>query len=602
MFKKLLITFLNWMVISKRMESDKTIEVEFKTDVYKKIKLEYVLLALFFIALLYFMSVFDGGHLIHAQGPYNYAAGDMFTFVAFADVAKYENDYTRQPPYIAGGQTDAVNFFSMTGAIIAAELSTFIGAESYDFIIHLNLLFIALSVFIIYLFMRKISVNLALLGLPFSLLMFSWPFNWIIDWGAHLSNVNLIFVVTSLFCLYYLDRKYMAVLLGILNGAGVLAHAREFLMFNVVIAVYFLVRLLKENVLIETIKKPSLIKQFLKENATVISLKNYVLITVPITLFMMFRQLPGVKTIAYGPGYNGPGIPGIFEYIAPSQFHHVYFPQFGFYQYLLWLGVLIALYLIFTNKKKDIDIIALFSLVFLLHGFFSIFNNKTTQIRHLFPVVLIPLIGFLLFAVYSQIQKSAKVRSSIIVGGLFILLLIPTIAYHGPDPVPEYGISNPYIWGAIQWIRQNVASNERVLVLYGDTYNQVTMFSLMRKIHSTAVTETYLANAAKGIISANQTTMWGFPHAYYRQPSFTQIIETIKGERVESICSYDFVLSDKLSQNPKIQNYTITLLKKLINEGNFSIVYQNDLSVVLKNNDIGGKCFKDEVITYGNKP
>ena len=332
------------------------LELKFKTDFFKKVRLEFVLLVIFAIILLKFISVFDGGLLAH-PAPYNHLAGDMFNIGIYADFVKYENDLATLPFYLSQGVKNVVNIFSMTGPIITAQLSQFTGIESYDFTMHISLLFIILSTAILYIFLRKIDNKLALLSLPLSLLVFKWPFQYAITWGMHMSNVNMIFIVVSLFCLFYLDKKYIFIVLGIMNGAGFLSHARETLMFNTGVALYFLVRLIKEKILINLAKNPASIKNYLKENTTIISLKNYIY-SVPVMLIFMYRYFPILgsflyrksTTLLYGTNQLFAYLPQT-KTVSPNVFHHVFFPHFLFYQYLLVIGLIAAIYfLIFKNN------------------------------------------------------------------------------------------------------------------------------------------------------------------------------------------------------------------------------------------------------------
>lgn len=576
-------------------DSKEGLTFKINPDFLKKAKSDVVLLILFLIILLKFMSVFDGGYLIHQNGPYNFAAGDMFTFVAFADIARYQEDMTKQPPYMAAGQTDAVNFFSMFGAIINAQLSSFLNAETHNFVIHLNLLFMVFSILIIFYFVSKININAALLGLPLSLLVFKWPFQYAITWGMHGSTINMLYIATSLFCLYYLNKKYVFILLGILNGAGVLAHAREFLMFNIGIALYFLIRLIKENIAADLIRNPCNIKRYLMENKTVVSLRNYVF-SIPITMLMMFRILPVLKPFLSGS--NAMGSSSLVMYSPPTSFHHVFFNQFGFYQYLIILGTILGIYLLFAGKDRKTDVILSFCFIFLLSGFFSILNNKTSQIRHLFPILLMPLIGLLIYFVYSQLKKTTKVNSGFILTVLFLALLIPTAVYHSPATVKDYSFSDPYTWEGMSWITQNVKDSENILILYGDRHTQPNMFALTRKPHYFALRDPYLEKVSKGFLTSSVLIEGDFPHFYARQTKFNElkIVTPHVEQKIKSICDYEYIYSDKVSSDKKIQAYTQQILMKLIDENKFTAVFQNELAVILKNPDVGQKCFNDEAM------
>ncbi|MEK6887264.1 MAG: hypothetical protein AABW88_05540 [Nanoarchaeota archaeon] len=580
------------------------LELKLNSNLFKKVRLELVLIVIFAVILLKFISVFDGGLLAH-PAPYNHLAGDMFNIDVYADFVKYENDLTTLPFYLTQGIKNVVNIFSMTGPIITAQLSQFTGIESYDFTMHISLLFIILSTAIIYIFLRKIDSKLALLSLPLSLLVFKWPFQYAITWGMHMSNVNMIFIVVSLSCLFYLDKKYIFIVLGIMNGAGFLSHARETLMFNTGVALYFLVRLIKEKILINLVKNPANSKNYLEENTTVKSLKNYIY-SIPVMLIFMYRYFPILDSFLYRKSTTLLyGTNQLFAYlpqtktVSPNIFHHVFFPNFLFYQYILIIGIVAALYFLIFKNNRTADIILSFSIMILANGFFSILGNKTAQIRHLWPVLLIPLAGLSLYVLNSFIKRSIKEKySGLLLTGLFLGAIIMTAVYFTPEPTSDYPFSDPYTWDAIKWIRSNVENNAKTLILYGDRHGQETMFYLTLKNQFRTNREKYFEQISSKKVSSMVVTQGVILGEFYVRVNNT-IIEkdrTIFSNVRESLCDYDYVYSDKYSQVQQVQTYTIKVLEKLINENKFVPVYQNDLVVILKNNNVGGVCFKDEVL------
>jgi len=132
---------------------DVSVELNIKKISSKHI--EIVALILFFIVLISFTSIFDNGLFAHRDGPVNLNAGDMYTFAAYADVARFSSDMKENPAHLSGGFPDTVNFFPPIAGILAAQIGDFVGVESYDLIVHLNILFLILSAAIIYLFIIK---------------------------------------------------------------------------------------------------------------------------------------------------------------------------------------------------------------------------------------------------------------------------------------------------------------------------------------------------------------------------------------------------------------------------------------------------------------
>ncbi len=571
--------------------------LKFDLNLIKHIKIESVCLIIFAVVLLWFMSVFNGGLIAH-PAPYNYNAGDMFTYAIYAEAAKFEGDTTYLPIYLSQGVPEILNTFVVTGAFIAAELSLFTGIESYDFIMQVTLLFLVLSIFMIFSFLNRISGKWAIFALPMSLLVFKWPFQYAITWGMCGSPITMLFAIVGLFCMRHLTKRYMFIILGILNGAGFLAHARETLMFNLGIALYFLVRLIKEKIPQDIIAKPSRIVELLKENETLVSLRNY-LFSIFITLLMMFKYYPILLSFlfaksakyAYGTSNN------LISYMPPWLPHHVYFSQFGFFKYIIFIGVIVGILFILFKKTKTTDLILTMSIMFLLNGFFSILGNKTTQVPHLFPILLMPLTGLVLFILFAYLKKIIK-YSSLIALALFLIILIPTIIYHYPNQVSEYAFADPPSWEAVKWIQSNVNDSEKILILYGDKHTQDTIFYMMRKNQFRTNREEYLQKVSSNQISSNISASGYVLAEYFRKIngtySYNSSANSIKMEK--PVCYYDYVYSDKISRIPQIQAYTLKLLDKLVKESNFIPVFQNGQVIILKNNNVGGKCFTDEVV------
>lgn len=588
------------------MEGDTKVQIDDNTQsnkpklnlgFIKKIKIEYVSLIIFLIVMLKFMSFFNAGLLEH-DAPYNYNAGDMFTCSTYAEMAKLESDTSHLPFYLSQGTPGVITTFTMISSFIAAQLSLFTGIETHEFIMHSTLLFIVLSTLMIFYFLSKIDLRLAILSLPLSLLVFKWPFQYTITWGMCLSPATMLFAVVGLFCIIHLHKKYMFIFLGIMNGAGFLAHARETLMFNTGVALYFLVRFLKEKIPQKIIKNPKGIIVLLKENVTLVALRNYIF-SIPVMLLMMFHYLPLLflflysKSAAYGYGTSS----NLIAYMPPWLPHHVYFTQFGFFEYLIFIGVVIGLYFLIFKRIRTMDIAITFGIMFLFNGFFSVLGNKTTQIRHLFPILLMPLAGLTLFVIYLLLKKIIKIKSVFIFSILFLIVLIPTAIYHAPTPLSGYAFADPYTWEAFKWVRNNVGDDEKILILYGDRHNQETMFYMMLKNQFRTYNDYYIKKVSEGILTSTMETR-GFILA---EPIFKEKGKYIFKERdmvkmIESLCNYEYLYTDKASRIPKIQEYTLKLLDKLTKESNFVPVFQNNLVIILKNNNIGGDCFEDEVL------
>lgn len=584
--------------MDKKEGEDKEEELSIKMpNLLKKLSPEHIFLIIFAASLLVFISVYEGGHIIHGS-PYQLVAGDAFTFNVFSELPLDVNNYSLLPPYLAAGIADAANFFPPTPGIIVAELSLLSGAQTYDVLLHFNILLIILMAMGVYLALRLVNKNLAILGIVLVLISWKYPFSYVINWGAHLSVVNLFFGIGTLLAFLFLKERFMFVVFGIINASAFIAHGREFLTFNIAVALIFLFKLLLNKFDFKKIDWPLL--------------KNY-LLSIIVTTVLLFRYLPVLRQ--FGGANLGQQTQGEFFKYCPldaSSYHYVSFQTTGIFKWIIIIGMVFAVYLVLKKIKMEtlLSYIIMFSLTYVLSSYFCIIGNKTTQIRHFYPVFLIPLLAIgaynLIMLFKNQIGEKHVTTVSIFVAIIFIIL---AFVQHFPQQSPEYASSNPYTWDGIKWIGANTPENAKILVLYGDNFGQESMFWSLKRTWEKIIDEKYLQKVQEGRITPvydisikilgnhlKRNSLFNLTLNRYTAPDGSDLKVSEK-----SLCGFDYIFCNKGSQNQIIHAYTITLLNELINEGKFVPVYQNDLMIILKNTDVNGKCFKEKVISYESK-
>lgn len=577
---------------------EKSANIDLNLTLVKKIHLEWILLLFFIISLLSFASIFNAGKLIH-QSPYQMIAGDMFTFMAYSEAFKEITNINQKPPYMSAGYTDVPIFFSPLPGILTAQLSDFTGVETYDIIMHYNLLLIIAVIFIIYFLVRQVNLYMALLSLPITLIIFKWPFTYYMNWGMHLSNFNIFFVAGSLFAFLYLKQKWMFIVLGIINVSGFLSHGREFQTVNLAFVAFLAIQAIYAKLDIHKIDW--------------LQIKLYFLSLI-ITLIGMFRYLPVFFDYGHSSAVNS-----FWDMIKfcpipeSSAYHGVYISTYGIFQWLLIIGLmfLIASMIFRRKENRALLLVSVYVLLFIISSYFCIYGNKTTQIRHLSPLFVMPLIGIALVYILSPLKRVLREYSlQIFTFILMAVMLAILFKSFYPTPSPEYPVSNPYTWEAITWARDNIDRNKNILVFMGDNHYQDTLFYSMKHVFYMADKEPeQKTDFSNKIIARNLTPEHllniHIVHLHYHRESFFNltVLKPIQAGYPEpeldktfhgDICKYDYVYTNKISQDSGRQKYAQAIVEALINEARYTKVFENPLVIILRNNHDG--CFKERKI------
>lgn len=543
--------------------------IDLNLSLFKKLNLELVMLFIFMGVMLYFISVFSGAKLIH-DSPYQYVAGDMFFLLSGADWITDSGDVTKYPSYLSDGANDQFPGLLPLFPMATAFLSDFTGIEKYDILFHLNIFFTVMTLLAVYLLLRKINKNMAILALPIMLLMFKWPFNYNLTWGMQMANMNFFFVITALIVFSLLNLPIMFLFFGILNAGSFFSHMRELLTLGLGISIYFLFSALKRNFDWMRLKKT-----FYSCIVSGIIVSYYL----PILWQLVKANTSGGFILKYCPAMTH--LP-----------HFVVLKDMGVFQWFFILGVGIALLTIIFKKnvKQEYLLVSAFGFACIFTSYVCIIGNKTSHIRNFLPFFAAFFIGILLLNLCSILRRFRK----ILICAAFMTFIILMISNHFPKEIPEYAVSNPATWDSFRWIQANTEEDASILALYGDNFYQYTLFfSMKRRIHEVNTNE-YINRIKEGIISPILPAHRRFLGKKLVREG-NKLKDITYGSLVNvSMCDYDYIYTNKISRIKPIQDYTSMVINNLIREANFSIVYTNELTVVLKNNNVNGTCFKEK--------
>ncbi len=555
-------------------KEDITINLTDFKKIKKYLNLEFIVLAIFFVIMIKFVFVFGDGYLNH-ESPYKLVAGDAFWFTQTADSVSETGGTKYWPAYVENGIENAsferppFLFLSM------AQFSDFVGAKNYDTLIHYALFFIILSIISVYLLLRLFNKNIALLSLPLLLFAFRFPFNTNITWGAHMSNMNLFFIIIGLIIFTFIKEKWMFILFSIIAVAGFMSHGRESVYLGGVIVLYYIYGFIKKRFDMESFKQ--------------------ILLSVPLSLVLIGAYIPYLLSVGKD------NIHLTWKTIIFTAPNYPTSSDFGIFKYILILGVVIGLlYLISGKSKNKLEIPILFSFVLIFVSFsnYVLGYTQALQIKVFSPFFYAPLFAVAIYYLISLISKKEE-TNKVLFPVIVVILILIMLAFYLPQEVPEYAMSNPYTWDSFNWIKENTPENSTLVFLYGDNFYQDTLFLLAKRKGNYVIPEKYVDNVQKGLLTSNfemklETMTWEYyirKGLFYKSIKYNQLFNG-------SLCDFDYIYFNKLSTYPILQQYTLLVRDTLIKEDNFTLVYENELVNILKNNKVGSKCFENKVLTY----
>ncbi len=557
-------------------------------DIFKKIKsnkFEISLLLIFFFSLIYFSSVFDNGKLDH-NTPNQIHANDMFIFSAYADAAKYNDNLEKVPNYLSGNHNDSYNFFSPLSGILNAQISSFLDTESFNLVIHFNIIFILFSILSMYVILRKINTLASLLTLPMFFLLFSWPYTFIINWGGNIGNMNIFLVVISILAFIHIKEKGMFFILGILNAASFLSHGREFQSFNLGIVLFFLLYFFKEKVYFKIFNFKEYLSYFKTEDFFIRS--KLFLYSVFISIIFIF---PWWKAMFSFVESNSDKSEGLIVWNYNPLFHQVTFSDLYIFLYLALIGLLFWFIFFFKNKKNiNMDIIGIISLFLILSGIIKFFGNNLPQARAFYLITFMPFIFLFFLVIITKLKENLKL---IFTGFIFSLLILYVGLFSNFKEISQDSIIMPQVYEAQVWMSENLEEDQTLLILNCNSCSQKASFTPARIPYHLIQEKDYI-DSLNSLTLKNTFLVDSFPihHKFELSQDSWFINPGFIPQKVnKTLCEYRYIYFESQTRNPNFAKYSILIANKLINESNFDILYNNGLSVILENNNLNSSCF-----------
>ena len=542
-----------------------------------KIKLEHVFLLIIFATLLQTgVSNLWDNKLSHDY-PYSYLAGDAFQHWVRTDGIKDTESYKTRAPFQSYGYEDVIGDYPPIIFHLAIIFSDLSGLETYDTILLIVFLAAISAAFLTYLIIKDYNKHIAIISLPFSLLIFSGAAYTGFTWGHWPSLLAQFFLLGIVWAMKNIDLKKSYLLISIFFIATFLTHTSEAIIGFLFIAFFLLITIYEKTKIKERIKTSVI--------AGIISL-------VIISYYFFIFQ----NTWAKGQAYS-------FSVVkAAGGSPTVQMAMFGILAFILLTGFIISLILLFQKKSHIATTAAIF---FMIMGYTKYigFHSRAFQLRYFWPIYLSIFIGLPLYYGLKTVLKKYNVYYSYTISILLLLVFLNTMGVASALSLPHYerfsspGMMDPYHWDAYTWIQENTPEDTKLLFLYGDQFGQTNyILSVKRvpyKIDENDYFNTLQANPTQRDYliniygdNVNWYPYWGgFLKVNYH---LKETDEFRHGQRFD-ICDFDYYIYDTVSRDDRLPQFNKLITDNFRNHG-MEDVFTNRIVSVMKNNNRGEDC------------
>ncbi len=541
--------------------------------------LEKSMIIIMFFTLLYtgYSNISD--HKLQHDFPYGYLASDAFQHQVRAESIKEAGNFRYEAPYISMGLEKVVGRYPPIIYHLSVILSYASGLETYDSIYFIVFLFTSLSAILMYLIIRKLNKNIAILSFPLMLLLFAFRSFGGFTWGHWPSILSQFFLICFFWSIYEIDLKKSYLLIGIFAAAITLTHTSE-MIFGIIAIIILLI-----------------FKFFYKK------LKRrhirILLIAAVITLIISFYYLIIFQnTWAVEQTYSFNSMP-VWEGNNPS----LYLSDFGvILLIILGIGFIFSLFLL-----KNSSTAIIFGISMLLMGYTNYigFHTRAFQIRFLWPIYLSVFLGISLYQLSKFAIKKTNIIHSILISALFLIFFlgiikVPSIP-HYEKPNFQSGLMNPYHWDTLKWLAENTEKNSTVYFLFEGIYDQDALLRNSKRVH-------YIGNKQDFIEALNSRKIkryyltespgdgggsLGYRKSFFNYGNYAKD----KGSKffldIRDLCDFDYIVVDKVSTfNQELTKYNLLIASELLKNDFISMAYNNQVSIILKNSKPGEDCIE----------
>ncbi len=566
-----------------------------------KLNFEYAFLALYVAAFLATgLGVFEG-RLAH-QYPVGYFASDAFFHQSEATWLKEQGVIRYALPGMEGGRKDVYDIHPPFMFEASGVLSYATGLEVYDAIYLLTIILLLLLGLLIYLIVRLYSINVAILSLPVTLLVFTPPFSQAVNFGQWLFIAGALFMVAAFWAIAFFGERHAWILLALFMSATAIAHQPELLFGGLFMAIYLAVKSVRARTLWKW-------KEAALAAAVTLALSAYSLNLFRLTWLQTYISDAGLGL------QSGTGV-------ADKGFSDVSLQSIGIISanpilvvgLLMIAGLALASVLAFTKKQAIWPYwIGLFILAISYLTFLGLAKRAFAH-RWLWHFYLAFFFGLALYYGAKAVWKKWGVAHSAAVA-VILLVLFASQSYGKL----KGSMVDEHYWNAMKWASENLPEDASLHVFDAGPFQQsATLYNTRRvsyiihtnayrkaaeaqearqiaKLEDIKILDTYefgLASAYSHLLCSKGLLKYGYYHAYLPSDDkecHDDFAEPKAPPRDTRPCSMHYYMLSR-GGDDFVSVYNSALIQKLLRKQWITEVYSNPRIKILKNARPGDEC------------
>ncbi len=532
--------------------------------------LEYALLFILFILLLFYPSY----HIFHNSMPHEfpigYLAGDSLIHLTLTEDVYYNGNLKNFPSYMVGGYEDIAVANPTLVYNVVSSYTNFSGLEPYDALILVNVLFFILAIFIMYIIIKRLDPKIAILSLPLGYFIFYTPFYFALLYGQFSFILGIVFLLGGAWCLVNFNENKIFLILALFLIATALAHPSEFVILLGLIFVFFIYIYIKRDEVKVNTKK------------IIYAVLLALLFSFHYINIFMSSYLKSELNLKFQYVFSGYNLPEMLN-----------FP--GIIILLLILGLILSIFYLakeFKEKKSFVFLIGIYLLLITYTNFIG--QVRAIQIRLMWPVLLMLFFGLAVKLIFDMVSIS-KIRYIQMLFTLTLIIFFFFLSIRGLSYVDSVNL-DPHGWDGIVKVRENTNLNDVIFLFKEDRQKEGGVYYLFkRRAFSFDLKEDFNNTNfdAKNIeVVPLLFTDTGLP---YKKSLFTygSHLEDYKENKEISkkkFCDYNYLFIYKRSDLTQEMNKKISFSNHLLDTEKASLMFNNALVMVIKNNFVGGDC------------
>jgi len=508
--------------------------------------------------------------------PYGYLASDAFQHQVRAEAIKDAGNFRFEAPYISFGFEKVVGRYPPVLYHLAVIFSYLTGLEVYDTIYFIVFFFASISALIMYLIIKNFNRNIALISLPLSVLIFAPGSIFGFTWGHWPSILSQFFLIAFFWGIFRIDIKASFIFIAAFASAMTLTHTSELFFGVLFLFIFFIIKFS--------------IKDLRKYEIKSILIGGIISIIVAFYYLIIFKN-----TWMAAQPYNFHVMPRFEGNPA------LYIGDFGLLLILIIIGIVLSLFII---KKMHIAMIIGFAM--LLMGFTNYvgFNFRAFQIRFFWPIYLSVFFGFGIYKLLKMVIKKWNILYSVILSVILIILLIGVVKIpylHQYQKISTPGIMNPLHWEMLNWLSTNTEKDAHIYFFYGDIYGQDALLRNSKRTHSQVDPSDFVAALNSREIRREYVTekpgdgggLVSYRKTFFKFGDYLSEEDQSDYFGKKDICEFDYYILDKGSRQQALAQYNIIIANELLKNDFIQNVFENQITLILKNNKIGEDCIEE---------